>query len=123
MPADATLSDDQKNVRALVTLLGQTRACSVALRRGTYRSLGSDAEHLVFAREATPEDGGEVAIVVLSRDGTTTFETPMPGISAGDWIDVVRGDKLVVAPERTAFAPGPLTFRLYFPAGSTCLPR
>jgi hypothetical protein len=93
------------------------------LRRGAVRSLGSDAEHLVLAREASAEDGGEVAIVEVSRDGSTTFEAPLPGIAGGDWIDVVSGAKLVVSPERTAFPPGSLTFRLYFPAGSACLPR
>ncbi|GAC1540461.1 MAG: hypothetical protein NVS3B10_05150 [Polyangiales bacterium] len=117
MPAESSLLPAQRALREVVRRLGRARGCSVALRRGAYRSLGSDADHLVYAREAD----GETALVAIARDGDAAFDTPLPGIAAGTWVDALSGATLEVTPARTRFEGKPLTFQLYFPGGSACL--
>ena len=49
MPPDSALGPLQTATRARVETLGKARACSIALRRGTYRTLYVDPERLVYA--------------------------------------------------------------------------
>ena len=65
MPADADLSVLQVQTRTAVSGFAAARACSDALRRGTYRTLYVDDEHLVFARELAGSD--TVIAVALAR--------------------------------------------------------
>ncbi len=117
MPAEADLTDAQKATRDAVTRLGKARACVTSLRRGGYRTLFVDDEHLVFAREA---DGEAPAIVVLGRAPTAAVGVPLPGISAGDYVDLVGGARASLRPELTNLAPEPFSVHVYVPASSAC---
>jgi len=44
LPADAALTPDQTATRDFIAKLGKLRACSQALRRGTYRSRSRSAD-------------------------------------------------------------------------------
>jgi glycosidase len=116
LPDDAAMTSDQKATRDFVAKLARIRSCSAALRRGTYRTLGVDAEHLVFLREAD----GEVAVVVVQRAGVAAFQTALPGISAGNWRDAVSGASASLSPELTNLPPAPFSLSVLFPAGSPC---
>lgn len=116
MPSEASLSAEQTATRDFVTKLARARACSTALRRGTYRTLAVDAERLVFAREA----GADVAIVVVQRSPTTDFSGPLAGVSAGKWVDALSGAIASLSPELTIFGRAPFSLSVFFPAGSPC---
>ena len=89
MPAESRSQRRCRRRRATSSgALGQARACSAALRRGTYRTLHVDPERLVFARELP---GADTAIVDLQRSPTASLSAPLPGISAGSWVDVLSG--------------------------------
>ena len=116
MPADADLNSAQVATRASLQALAKTRACSAALRRGTYRLLYTDAESLVFARELA---GADTAIAVLFRH-TSTLSASLPGIAAGTWVDALGGSAVSPSPELTNLAGAPLSLQLLFPEGSSC---
>jgi glycosidase len=118
LPGEADLSPLQKRTRDAVKALGSARACSSALRRGAYRTLAVDAEHLVFAREG---DAGDVAIVSLQRDVHAAFSVSLPGIAAGDWVDVLTGRTASLRPELTILDAQPFSLQLFFPKGSPCV--
>jgi glycosidase len=117
LPADEALTPAQAATKGHTRLLGRARACEASLRRGTYRSIASDAEHLIYAREL---DGAESALVVLQRNVEGAYSTPLPGIPAGDWVDVLSGAQVHVDPAGTVFDSRPLTAALYVPASSAC---
>ena len=119
MPAEAELTALQTQTRATVRTLSQARACSAALRRGTYRTLHVDPEHLVFARELA---GAPTAIVDVQRSPTTSLSAPLPGIPAGPWVDVLSGRVQSLSPELTTLPAAPLSMALYVPASSPCAP-
>lgn len=116
LPGDADLTAAQRATRDFVTKLGRARACSAALRRGTYRTLAVDAEHLVFARESD----GETVIVVVQRASVAAFATPLPGISPGDYVDVLSAGVASLRPELTNLPPAPFSLQLFLAAGSPC---
>jgi glycosidase len=124
LPSDADLTPAQRRVRDLVRTLGLARACSPALRRGTYRTLFADAEHLVFARELA---GADPAIVVVTRSDSAPagapFATAMPQIPAQDYVDSLSGSVASLRPELTNLTTGPLSLQLFFPKGSACARR
>lgn len=97
--------------------VAKARACSAALRRGTYRTLHVDAERLVFARELP---GAETAIVDLQRSPVADLSAPLPGIDAGNWTDVLSGRTESLRPELTTLPAAPLSMALYVPASSPC---
>jgi glycosidase len=115
MPADAALSPDQTATRDFVSALGRVRACSDALRRGTYRSLVADAEALAFARE----DAGDAAIVVLARSPTAPVTLPMGGLPAGAWVDALGSGVGFDASSPVVTMP-PHTAAVFVPASSAC---
>ena len=118
LPADEALSPDQLAVRALVADLGRARACVTALRRGTYRLLFGDDERLVIAREA----GDDRAIVVLSRQSSSPLSIPLPGVPAGDYVDVLGGGRASLTPELTNLPVAPFSVQIFVPTGGHCAP-
>ncbi len=128
MPAEAALTPAQRATRETVRALGRARACSPALRRGTYRTLFTDAEHLVFARElpaSAGEGGGQAAaetvVVVLTRAGGAPLSIPLDGVPAGDYVDAVTGRTTSLRAELTILQSAPLSLQLLFPKGSDCV--
>jgi glycosidase len=117
MPAESELGPLQAQTRDLVKALGRARACSTALRRGTYRTLHVDPERLVYARELP---GAETAIVDIQRSPWAALSVPMLGIPAGTWVDVLSGRAESLSPELTTLPAGPLSMALYVPATSPC---
>ncbi|MEO7932901.1 MAG: alpha-amylase family glycosyl hydrolase, partial [Chthoniobacterales bacterium] len=117
MPADDVLTGGQRAVRDVTRLLGRARRCSPSLRRGTYRALAADDEHLIFARELSGED---TAIVAVTRNAAAAFVTTLSGVPAGDWTDVMTGRNLTLGPGPITLPKGDRTVALYFPAGSGC---
>jgi glycosidase len=118
MPDDSVLTDNQIATRAYTQKLARARACSEALRRGSYRTLYADTENLVFARTA---DDGDVAVVAFSRAPShETLTVPLPGISAGSYVDMLDGSTASLSPELTNLATAPFSAHLYVPASSAC---
>jgi glycosidase len=117
MPGDDALSDAQKQLRDTVGALGKARACSEALRRGTYRLLAADAENLVFARELP---GADPVIVALARTPVTELAVPLPGVPAGTYIDLLSGAQTSLSPELTNLGRAPFSLRVLVPAASAC---
>jgi glycosidase len=116
MPADADLNSAQLATRASMKALAKTRACSAALRRGTYRLLFANDETLVFARELA---GADTAIAIFFRNATS-LSAPLPGITAGSWVDALSGTTQSLSPELTNVVGAPLSLQLLFPEGSPC---
>jgi glycosidase len=119
MPAEADLGALQTQTRDAVRAFSRARSCSVALRRGTYRTLHVDPERLVFAREVP---GGDTAIIDLQRTPAASLSAPLPGIPAGPWVDVLSGRVQSLSPELTTLPAAPLSMALYVPASSPCAP-
>ena len=118
MPADSALTANQTATRDYVSKLARARACSEALRRGSYRTLYADTENLVYARAA---DGGDTVIVSISRAPLhATLGIPLPGISAGSYVDMLDGSTASLTPELTNLATAPFSAHLYVPAASAC---
>lgn len=116
MPSDASLNPAQFATRTLVQKLGNVRACSAALRRGTYRLLFANDESLAFAREVT---GADAAVVVLLRN-TSDVSAPFAQIAAGTWVDALTGTAQSLSPELTNVRGAPLSVQIFFPQGSAC---
>ncbi len=118
MPPDSALSAEQLATRAFVQRLGAARSCSGALRAGSYRTLMADGEHLVFAREA---DGVPPVIAVYMRQPRgKELRTPLPGISKGDYVDLVSGRHASLNPELTILPSETFFAALFVPAESDC---
>ena len=118
LPPDSALSDEQVRTRTFVQRLGAARSCSGALRAGSYRTLLADAEHLVFAREA---EGVEPVVAVYMREPNgKTLRTPLPGISKGDYVDLLSGKHASLNPELTILPAETLFAALFVPADSEC---
>ena len=120
MPAEASLTPAQKATRDAIAAVGRARACSPALRRGTYRTLLADAEHLVFARELP---GADPAVVVLTRNDPDPLGVALPGVPAGDYVDTIRGGVASLRPELTNLPAAPMSLKLLLPKGSACANR
>jgi glycosidase len=117
MPSDDTLAPAQKALRDRVRAMGKARACLPALRRGTYRTLAADAEHLVFAREL---EGESTVLVVLTRKAVN-LDATLAGIPVGEWTDAISGESQAIAP--TAHFDGrALSVRYLVPKGNACTP-
>jgi glycosidase len=116
LPADDALAPTQTQLRDRVRAMGKARGCLPALRRGTYRTLASDAEHLVFAREL---DGESTVVVVLTRTAGP-FVASLPGIATGIWVDALSGHELPLA-ATTTFSEPSLSVR-YYVQGPACPP-
>jgi glycosidase len=115
MPAEASLSPEQLQTRNMTRVLGVTRSCSRALRRGTLTTMLADEEHFVFARVVD----GESAIVALTRRPTKKVEVPLPPGSPTDLVEVFSGKPLnaTVLPVSDA----PFSVQVYISAGSGCV--
>jgi hypothetical protein len=97
--------------------LGRLRACSDALRRGTYRTLAATDEALVYAREI---DGDSPVIVVLLRTPAEDLSIPLEAVSHGAFVDVLTGQSTSLSPELTKLGRAPFSVRVLVPAGSAC---
>jgi hypothetical protein len=118
MPPDSALSAAQLETRAFVQRLGAARSCSGALRAGSYRTLLADGEDLVFTREA---DGVEPVIAVYMREPHgKTLRTPLPGISKGEYVDMLSGRHASLSPELTILPSETFFTALFVPADSEC---
>jgi glycosidase len=117
MPAESELNSAQVSTRASLEALSKIRACSPSLRRGTYRLLFSDAEHLAFARELP---GADTAVVALFRNAAG-LSAPLPGIAEGPWVDALSGGEASLAPGLSSIAGTPLSLQVLFPKGSSCV--
>jgi glycosidase len=117
MPADAALSPDQVATRDFVAKVGKLRACDDALRRGTYRSLVTDAEVLAFAREDA--DGNDQAIVVVARNVLAPVTLPMQGLPGGAWTDALGSGLGFDASSPTVVMPAH-SVAVFVPAASAC---
>jgi hypothetical protein len=115
MPAEKELSPEQLQTRNLTRVLGVTRSCSRALRRGTLTTMLADEEHFVFARVVD----GDSAIVVLTRKPTEKVELPLPPGSPTDLVEVLSGKPL----DRTVLTVpnAPFSVQVYVSAGSGCV--
>jgi hypothetical protein len=118
MPSDAELSGDQLATRAFVQRVGAARACAGALRAGGYRTLLADAEHLVFAREANGVE--PVIVVTMRKPNSDGFTTALPGVIAGEYVDIVSGTHASLDPASTKLPSVPYSTAFFVPAGSTC---
>lgn len=118
MPAESQLTPLMQSTRDFVRKMASIRACSAALRRGAYRTLVSEGEELAFAREA---DDGSRAIVIAFRNGATGLDAPLPGVTAGGYVDALTGEAIAVDPSRTVVSPAPWSMRVLLPAGDACL--
>jgi glycosidase len=118
MPDDSVLNTFQLETRAWVETLGKTRACSDALRRGTYRTIAVDDEHLVFARESATE----TALVVAQRATSSATTVALTGIADGTWVDALGGAPVTVSAGSATIASSPDSVAILFPAGSACAP-
>ncbi|MEO8799052.1 MAG: hypothetical protein ABI551_14275, partial [Polyangiaceae bacterium] len=104
--------------RDFVVKLAKARACSEALRRGTYRTLFADSENLIYERKA---DSGDAAIVTISRAPvSTTLAVPLPGISSGDYRDLLEGGTASLKPELTNIPTTPFSVHVYVPREGAC---
>jgi hypothetical protein len=117
MAAESDLTALQLQTRATTRALGAIHACEASLRRGTYRSLYSDAETWVFAREL---EGADSVVVVAMRNPSGSPSVPLPGIAAGQYVDLLSGHQSSLQPELTIFGAEPFSVALYVPTGSAC---
>ncbi len=117
-PAESELSADQVRVRTATQKLGLARACSNALRRGDYRQIFADAEHLVFSR--TDAGTSETAIVTLSRLPLGALPITLPGIAKGLYTDLLSGASTTLDPELTSLDLTPFSVHVYVPGTSAC---
>ena len=117
MPSDAELSPLQAATRGVVRRLGAARSCSGALREGTYRTLHAGTEDLIFAREAP---GVETVVVVAQRGPAAPLAVPLPGITAGEYVDLLTGNRASLSPRLTTLPAAPFSVALLVPSGSPC---
>lgn len=68
---DSERTTAERDLRAIISRLGVARKDSVALRRGTYQSLVSEDDVLIFGRS----NGTESAFVALNRSGAAASRT------------------------------------------------
>lgn len=117
LPADGALSPLEESTRDFVRALGRARGCAEALRRGSYRTLAVDAEHLIFARELA---GAAPVVVELSRKPTAAFPTPLPGLPSGDYVDLLDGTKTSLSSELTTWPVELSSAHFYVSAADPC---
>jgi glycosidase len=104
-----------------VSAIGAARRCAPALR-GTRTSLIADLDHDVALHRALGSGaGGEVAVVVLSRDENSAT-VDAPGVPAGNYRDVLGGGTIHSDGQHALFTAAPLSAAIYLPEGSACLP-
>ncbi len=118
MPAEADLTAAQRALRDATGRLGRLRGCSDAVRHGTYRPLVVTDEALAFVRET----GTDRVVVVLVRAPTAEVSAPLPGIPAGEYVDVLSGEKTSLTPELTNLGRAPFSTRVLVPSASSCTP-
>lgn len=116
-PDEASLSDDQRALRAFVRSLGRVRACARPLRRGALKTVAVDAEHWVFLREA--EDGARV-LVAITREDAGGITAPLPGLADATWPDALGGAPLQIAGGQATLGAQPWSVRVFVgPSAST----
>jgi glycosidase len=119
MPAESELVDGQRELRAFVSKLSKARGCSAPLRRGTYTSLYSDAERLVFSREL-PE--AKRAIVILTRKPLGPLDLAVAKIPPGTYRDLLTNESVTFDTKGTVDL-GPYTVRLLANTPDDCAAR
>jgi glycosidase len=117
LPPERAWTADMRGVRDFVTRLGKVRACSGALRRGTYRPLVATAETLAFAREASDV---QPAVVIVTRS-TGAVDVPLAGLPEGGWVDALGSGARVGAGAGSArLELGARSILVLVPEGSAC---
>lgn len=116
MPAEADLIPEQIATRELVRKVGRARACSSALRRGGLRTLLADDERYVYAREI---EGGELAIVALTRRPSLEVRVPLPP-GAPALVDVITGQRVEAGSPTLTVANEPFGVHVYVAADGGC---
>jgi len=108
MPAEQALSALALKTRELTRRLGRVRACSEALRRGTTRTLFSDAERFVFVREvrSKPE---QTVVVALTRRPSGPFAVELAEGLPTEWRDAAAdpGEGAASRSSAPSSAPSP----------------
>ena len=117
MPADSELNSAQLATRASMAALAKLRTCSASLRRGSYRLLFADTEHVAFARELA---GADTVVVLLFRNASA-LSAPLHGIAPGAWVDALTGTESTVTPGTTSVEGAPLSVQVLLPSGNACL--
>lgn len=121
LPSDSELSEAAIDVRhQLRAWLAVRNRCDL-IRRGAYRTLYADREHLVFAREIE----GRAALMVATRradPSIATLAVPLAALRAGKYVEAVRGEALSLDPELTTLPSEAFSFRIYLPENDSCLP-
>lgn len=118
MPADAALSQPQRELQATARALGRLRRCSEALRRGARTPLVVDGDAYAFARTTD----AQAALVLVSRPALgRAIALPELPFETGDFTDALTGDTFAVAPGAALPMP-PRGLRVLLPAGDPCLP-
>jgi len=114
MPGEDQLLDSQKETRTLARKIGRARACSRPLRRGAFKTIFADEEHVVFAREID----GETAYVSLTRRPTRAVDVTIPGTPVG-LTDIVTGKPNPTAGSLT-IEPEPFGVHVWVSDASGC---
>jgi len=101
MSFEPYLSANQRTLRARVEAIGQARAGSLALRRGSRRSLWVDDNLMVYALD---NGGGDVALVALARGSARTESVDLGALGVdgarfedalgSGWAGTVSGGRL-----------------------------
>jgi glycosidase len=120
MPAEADLLASQVETRDLARKVGRARACSKALRRGALVTIGAERERFVFARAMDAKDGGEVAIVALSRRPSLAAEVELPPNGPKRFVDAVTGRTIDAASGTITLEPDAFGVHVLLDAGSPC---
>ena len=110
LPGWEALTAEQAATRELVMRLGRLRRCSAALRTGTRTALQVGEDVYAYARG----EGAETVLVLLARVDATV---PVP---AGDYVDVLSGERFVVGATDGAIDVAARTGRVLVAAEAAC---
>ena len=115
--AEAALPSPQRDLLQRVRRLTRLRACASALRSGVRRVVYLDPDHEAALHGAA----ADAVLVVLSRDRSAA-QLRVPGVPAGDYVDVLSGRRVTaVSGQDTAIAMPLLSPAVFVVAGSPCL--
>jgi glycosidase len=119
LPAEASLTAPQVELRRRVRALGQLRTCAPSLQSGTRTLLASTTTTTAYLRIA---DGAEPILVALSTDESPTNVFVGSAIAQGNYVDLVTGESISLSGDRAAtVSVPPRAARVLLPQGSSCL--
>ncbi len=116
MNFDPYLSANQAELLDRVRVLGQTRAGSEALRRGSRQQLWVDGDLYVYARDA---GNGDVAIVAMNKSGGNRSEAvnvPQAlGVEGSTLTDAIGGGTIQVSGQSATISLDSMQYAIYLP--------